>query len=75
MKRGITKQVSIQRTVTYWFTYDDLIKRLRLPAGAAISFDGIDLRDAATDDGVDGLRVDIQENVQARPAAPESEAA
>ena len=30
-KRGVTKQVSIQRTVTFSFTRADLLKRLRLP--------------------------------------------
>lgn len=70
MKRGIQKQLSIQRTVTYDFTRSVLLQRLKLPADAVLEVDG-----EALDDDTLTLKVRVQENVQARPAKPESEAA
>jgi hypothetical protein len=63
LKRGIPKQVSIQRTVVYDFTRTILLERLKLPADAILEVDG-----EALDDDTLTLKVRVQENVQARAA-------
>ena len=70
MKRGIPKQVSIQRTITYQFTRSLLLDKLKLPADAVLEVDGETL-----DDELLTLKVHCKENVQARPRATTSEAA
>lgn len=63
MKRGIPKQVSIQRTITYDFTRSVLLERLKLPADAVLAVDGETL-----DDDTLTLKVHVKEDVQQRPA-------
>lgn len=63
MKRGISKQVSIQRTITYDFTRSVLLERLKLPADAVLEVDG-----EALDDETLTLKVHVRENVQTRTA-------
>jgi hypothetical protein len=69
MKRGIAKQISIQRTVTYSFTREDLIARLRLPEDAQLSFDG------ETVQGEFALTVEVKESVTRKPKAEAERAA
>lgn len=70
MKRGISRQVSIQRTITYDFTRSVLLERLKLPADAVLEVDG-----EALDDETLTLKVHVKENVQTRTAKAASEAA
>lgn len=70
MKRGIAKQVSIQRTITYDFTRSVLLERLKLPADAVLEVDG-----EALDDGLLTLKVHVKETVQTRTATAAKEAA
>ena len=61
MKRGITKAVSIQRTITYTYTRTDLLARLKLPADAVLEVDG-----ESIDDVLLVLKVHVKENVTQR---------
>lgn len=65
MKRGISKQITIKRTVTYNFTRDDLLKRLKLPDSALLSVtvpsDGGAPTRVILGGAVDSLDVEVQE--------------
>lgn len=70
MKRGVRKQVQIQRTVTYGFTRADLIKRLRLPADAIFSV-SLDGGVAVIEDGL-LLEVTVKQSILARSRTKEA---
>lgn len=69
MKRGIQRQVEIQRTVTYSYSRPDLLRLLKLPDDAVIEVDGtvIDAEpgEPAEDAGY-SLRVHVKEALTSR---------
>jgi hypothetical protein len=63
MKRGISRQVSIQRSITYVYTRADLVRLLKLPADAVLEVDGESL-----DDDTLVMKAHVKENVKTRAA-------
>lgn len=72
MKRGIGRQVAIQRTITYSYTRADLIRLLRLPEDAVIECDGTVIDAVAgepDDDAGCSLKVHVLESIASKPRA------